>query len=189
MEPLSKMALAGLIIAIIALIISIMPLPTVFQMFWGGPRIMANFSEIIQPDRKTLICQIVMLPISSVILRRLRVRREPAVISADFSIFEFGTNRLMVENARARLFDLGDEQSTGFRGTIVDHMPLCFICLARMSDGRTVTGGGLSGQQTVVLPVGHYVVLVRIACGQTYISHERHVMVGADAMHTSWFGS
>ena len=69
------------IIAVIALVVAIMVLPTVFQMIWGKPLISIKFSEIDSKDNaysKILECELINLPLDNPILRQLGVYRRTA---------------------------------------------------------------------------------------------------------------
>jgi hypothetical protein len=132
MEPRPKMELAGIIIGTVALVFSVMALPSAFQMFWGRPRLGIEVSEANEPNGKRLFCQIFSVPVQSRILLRLGVRREAAVISATFEICESGTNHVMLNTAPASLVDLTSGKLEGsFRATVVDHLPIYFSCLFR----------------------------------------------------------
>src|SRR5260370_22865948 len=140
-------------------------------MLWGRPKVKIDFSELNHSDHKSLICEITNAPINNAILRRLGVRREPATISAEFNISDAGTNHVLVDTARAWLFDpLDHNRSKGsLRASIIDHMPLFFTCLVHASDDRAVVmSDSLSGQTAIVFPAGRYVVGVRLSCGHIH---------------------
>jgi hypothetical protein len=72
------MALAAFIISIIALVVAMLTLPTIFQMIWGRPRIMVRFDVIEVPDGRFLVASIFSYPIKNKLLRLLGVTRMAA---------------------------------------------------------------------------------------------------------------
>jgi hypothetical protein len=185
MQPFPKMELAALTIGTVALIISVMALPTALQMFWGRPRVRIEFSSWENPKR--LVCELHYVPIANPILWRLGVRREAAPVAAYFTIFEDGTNRVILDTARARLFDPTENNTEGgFRANLVNDAPLSFVCLAHLSDRGAVAMGSLRGETPVTLGVGRYLVGVRVICGDTNFSKGRLMTVGTAPAFTDW---
>jgi hypothetical protein len=72
------MALIALIISIVALMVAIITLPTIFQMIWGRPKLMVRFDVIDRGAHRWLIAQIFNYPIKNRFLRLLGVRTEVA---------------------------------------------------------------------------------------------------------------
>jgi hypothetical protein len=155
----------------------------------GWPEDQHRFSELEGADGKRLICTITNVPIKNVVLQRLGVRRDPAMVSADFHILEVGTNRLIVDTAQARLFDPADDRAGSFHATVASHLPLFFTCLVHMKDNQVYSVGGLSGRPAIILPTGRYVVDVRVICGHAEFSRSRQVAVGTSPPYTAWLGS
>src|SRR5215210_4585270 len=64
-------------LSIIALVVGFVTLPSVFQMFWGGPDIKLEFKHDDEFERgiRWLRCEIYNRPIENKVLRVLRVRR------------------------------------------------------------------------------------------------------------------
>jgi hypothetical protein len=181
------MEFAALILGIIALIFSVMALPTVFQMFWGRPCVRIEFSSFESP--KKLFCELHSVPITNRFLWRLGVRRESAIVSADFTIFEDGTNRVILDTARARLFDPADSDARGSLRAALGDEPLFFVCLTHVDNNRpAVAMGSLPGQGPVSIPTGRYLVGVRVNCGGTYFSQHRLVTIGTAPVYTGWLG-
>src|SRR5271169_3673399 len=81
-----KMDIAALIIASMALVFSIMALPTVFQMFFGKPNFRAEFGEFRDNGRRDLRFLIWNEPITNSLLKMLGVIRTPAEVTAEFSV-------------------------------------------------------------------------------------------------------
>jgi hypothetical protein len=76
------LAVAGLGIAIIALLVAVMALPTVFQMIWGRPKVDISFEESVGD---VLLCTFGQ-PFVAPWLRHLGVRRAPIEISVTIEI-------------------------------------------------------------------------------------------------------
>jgi hypothetical protein len=181
------MELAALIIGVVALIISMMALPTVLQMFWGRPRVRIDFSSWDNPKR--LVCELHYVPITNPILWRLGVRRESSVISVYFNISEAETNRTILDTARARLFDPAEDTERGaFRANLVHDAPLYFVCLAHVDGHEAMAMGSLPGQGAVTVPYGRYLVGVRVTCGDTDFSKGRLMTIGTAPISTGWLG-
>jgi hypothetical protein len=181
------MDIAALIIAIIALAASAVTLPTAFQMFWGGPKLGINVADLDGPDGKRLACNIFNAPVKSRILRRLGVHREPIIISADFQICESGSNRVMLDTARASLIDIGGASGQGTpRANLVDHIPLTFICLIHTNDGKVIAADPQK-MTSVLLPPGRYRINVSVRCGDRIFSNcRREITVGERPIDTYW---
>jgi hypothetical protein len=81
-----KLDLAALIVALVALGVSFMSLPTVFQMFCGRPKLRVEFEKSRLGDLTALRCHIWNDPIQSRFLRFIGVIRTPVDLSASFSI-------------------------------------------------------------------------------------------------------
>jgi hypothetical protein len=72
------MAVVALIISIIALILAVATLPTIFQMIWGRPRLIVSFDIIEGDDSRFLVARIYNYPIKNGFLRILGVRTQSA---------------------------------------------------------------------------------------------------------------
>jgi hypothetical protein len=182
------MDVAALAISIFALAVAIVALPTVFQMFWGGPQVRFDFTEIDGSDGRRLDCQISSAPIESRILRRLGVRREPAIISAQFRICEAGSNHIMLDTAQASLIDVAEWRGQGsFRATITDHLPVSFLCAFHGDDGGRAIAADPLTRASTALPPGRYRVDIDVTCGQRLFSHRQEMTVGERPIFTYWY--
>jgi len=185
-SPLPTMGIAALVISIIALILSVMALPTVFQMFWGRPKLAADFWGLEGSAGKRFTCNITNAPVRGRILRRLGVRREPAVIFADFQVCEAGTNRILLDMTRVPLIDLaGDANEGSLRATLGDHMPVAFVCIVHPTEGDAYAVNVHRNMKTV-LPPGRYRVNVDVICGDRVFKASREITVGTRLSQTYW---
>jgi len=107
------MEVAALVIGLIALLVSAVSVPSALQMFWGGPLLRFDFGELDGSDMKVFYCTIYNVPIQNRTLQKVGVRREPAVISVRFRICEAGSNRIVLDTAQAKLFDIANPESKG----------------------------------------------------------------------------
>jgi hypothetical protein len=181
------MELAALIVASIALIFSGMALPTVFQMFWGGPQLRFGFNEIDGTEGRRLYCDISTAPVENWVLKRLGVRREPAIITAQFRICEAGSNFVMQDTAQTRLFDIagsGDEGS--FRATVTDHFGVNFLCAFHGNDSDQAITIDPLRKSSAALPPGRYRIDIDVACGDRSFSQSREMTVGKRSIFTCW---
>lgn len=98
------MDLAAIIVATLALVISVMALPTVFQMFWGGPIISVQLAVAdLAGNGKVLRCYVVNEPVRNRFLRWLRIVRQATEVLADFSVVEAGSGTVILNRTRAKL--------------------------------------------------------------------------------------
>src|SRR5712691_5616336 len=75
-------------IALVALVLALIALPTVFQMLWGRPQIEIRFLKHDIGNASALLCACHNRPISNRFFRALGVVRESADISVGFQIFD-----------------------------------------------------------------------------------------------------
>ena len=184
------MELAGLIISIVALAISIMAFPTALQMFFGGPRLSVDFQEMDSDIGQRLVCMIYNIPIKNRALHMIGVKRDPAIISANYQILESGTNRVLLDTARGYLIDIGGNINQGVpRATILDDSPVSFACLLHKQADAEAVAMNLDTKQQVVLPPGRYRVEIAVRSGSTEFRGSREVSVGATPTTTYWLGS
>ena len=97
------MSWAGFWLGVVALLISLVTLPTALQMFFRRPKVEIEFDSNYLDGMHRLKCHIFNRGIKSKFLRRLGVVRTPVEISASASISEYGTNKMIVSLLRARL--------------------------------------------------------------------------------------
>jgi hypothetical protein len=191
MQPtFPKMELAGLIIAIVALVISIMALPTALQMFFGRPRLWVDFQEMDSDIGKRVVCMIYNTSIQNRSLNKIGVKRDPAIISATYQIRESGTNRVMLDTARGYLIDIGGNLNQGApRATLLEDAPVSFSCLLHKKADGEVIAMNLDTRQQIVLPPGRYRVDIAVRSGSTEFRGSREVTVGETPATTYWLSS
>ena len=83
---------AGDWIAVAAVVLGLMALPTVFQMIWGRPKIGFRFEEFTQQGKRVLGCRLFNKPVTNPLLVFFRVRRESAHVSGAFTVCDAATS-------------------------------------------------------------------------------------------------
>jgi hypothetical protein len=181
-------AVVALVISFVALAAGVVTLPTAFQMFWGRPTIVFEFSEIVGEHGKELVCGLSNAPIESKILRRLGVHREMAIVTAKFRVCEAGSNHIVMDTAQARLIDIAGGNSTGsIRGTVSDQIfPLTFQCAFHPRESAQAMAVDPWGKAVTPLLPGRYRVDVDVICGDTIFSKRRDLTVGNTPLLTYW---
>ena len=91
------------IVSIIALVVALMALPTVFQMIWGRPKIFIQFTDTALshiPSVRVLWCELTNPPMINPLLKRFFIRRMPAEdVVVHYSIRDTPANNLVFEAA------------------------------------------------------------------------------------------
>jgi hypothetical protein len=185
------MEVAALVIGIIALLVSLVTLPSAFQMFWGGPKLYFDFLELDGSDVKRLYCSISSVPIQNRTLQRLGVRRESAVVSAKFRICEAGSNRIVLDTAQAKLVAVGNPEDRGSIVTTV-HDPLfgvTFDCAFHDNDRDHAVAIDPFKKTVATLLPGRYRVDIDVLCGHKLFSRWREMTVGTRPDHTYWLSA
>jgi hypothetical protein len=178
------MVAASLILSIIALIVGVVTLPTVFQMWFGRPRIETKVRHQEWSDQKRFICEIYNSYIDSKVLRTIGVSRDDVTISAGYEILEAGTNRTVVNQNRAMLYPLSDVGSKGLRIRLEDAFPAAFVCMI-YTNGKLFVQ--LDNGEEKELSSGRYIVHVVIATKHEGDLLFRHgIIVDRNRETTQW---
>lgn len=191
----SRMEMAGLIIGSVGLLFGlialVMAVPPAFQMFWGGPKLRLDFRELNGSEIKRLFCSISSVPIQNRMLRRIGVRRDPAVVSATFRICEAGSNRVVLDTAQANLIEIGSPQSRGSIVATIHHpdFGVTFDCAFHGKDRDHADALDPFKNTVVPLPPGRYRVDIDVLCGEKLLSRWQEMTVGTRSDHTYWLSS
>jgi hypothetical protein len=111
------MDFAALIISVVALVISIMTLPTAFQMICGKPKIRVKFEKTILNEMTLLRSYLWNEPVKNRFIRSLGVTREPVEVSASISV-EKSTGELVTPLVIATI---STEKESGKQVTLYHH--------------------------------------------------------------------
>jgi hypothetical protein len=180
------MELAALIIAILALGLGAMALPTVFQMFWGRPDIRAEFVETIDEHGKRLTCYLVNRPVG-VFLSKLGVRRDAGSVFADFVVREVGNDRVAVDTTRALIRDVSawEAGEGALRAAVHSPFPVGFPILFHRFGHEAVVIDLLHNTRVTIAP-GRYCVAVAVSEGNTLREFRHEFSVGVTTEQTYW---
>jgi hypothetical protein len=170
---------AGFILSVVALLIGVMALPTVLQMFHGGPRLEVEFAAAIgaQGGEKWLSCHIFNRPVKNSVLRCLGVRRESlASVFVVFDVCKDGSLKYVASSVPV----IRVIASNGIQGKSVSlpvsDLPAEFPIVVARTDGTAVVERFDEGRQP--LAPGRYRVEVQIVAGEMRIRRKAAFAVG-----------
>jgi hypothetical protein len=154
------------LISLIALAISLMALPTVFQMFCGGPNLQIELDDYEVENNKTLRCLIVNKPIRNRFLSGIGVIRQPTEILGKMTISEAGSGRIIADSIRTYLTT---DKEHGPQVSLNSFLParlLVAVCKKDRASFIVEPTGNLDSPKNIPLDRGRY----RIVC-TIYHSH------------------
>jgi hypothetical protein len=175
---------AALLLGVAALGIGVVTLPTAFQMFWGHPKLRISFADARLSKINILRCYIANVGIENRWLRRLGVVRSPTNVSADFEIYEFGTNRQIVSTRRATLHapsQSGDQVEAAFSVT-----PIFFNLIFHGENGQATVKASIDGDDVVISPGKYYAKITVITSHQDIMTRTYEFVVGSIRERTFW---
>jgi hypothetical protein len=175
------LAIAGLILALIAMV---MAAPPLFQMFLGGPKLDFAADEFTGPDGKQIIISIKNNPVTSSIIRALGVKRDVPDLLAYFDIQEQGTNRFVIKDISAKL----ESAATRENGLSVRALPgftVGFPVVHTRGDTTWIVDGRSEGDLPVIA-AGDYTALATVVCGDRVSQIARKFKVGTEQHLTFW---
>jgi hypothetical protein len=120
------MEAAGLIIAIVALLLGVFGIPPFLQMIFGAPQIDIGFaaSESEDGQTKILLCHVKNRPVTNPLLLKLGVTRQPIEVDTFFEIYRKGHEDRVLGITEAKL-SFG-AQPHGQRRTLSGPFPAAF---------------------------------------------------------------
>lgn len=148
------------LVSVIALLISIMALSTVFQMLWGRPSIQVDLDDCQVESNKALRCLIVNRPVQSRFLSLVGVTRQPTEIAGQLTVSEAGSGRIIAEAIRMHLTT---EKEKGKQVTLTFFRPAVFLVAVYKDDGPSLlidVTEQLDSPQNIKLERGRY----RVTC-------------------------
>ena len=169
-------------IALIALGLAVVALPTVFQMFWGRPSITVEFTRDEQGD---LFCEIYNRPVSNPFLTLLGVRREAASITAGILIQNEDTQEVVLGTTIPAI--VIDDQLMNLDKT---HLPPSHSPLSTMIVQISGHGAGAynSNGQRIQLPTGTYRMEMIVTAGENKTKKQRNFVVTTEPRNSYWAG-
>lgn len=158
----------SLILSLIALGISIMTLPTVFQMFWGRPSLEVTLNEHQDMDIKALRCLIGNKPIGNRFLSLIGVIRQPTEILGQLTVSEAGSGKIIAGSIRMYLTT---EKEKGKQVALASFRPAILLVAVYKDSGVSLlmdVDEQLDSPHNIKLERGRY----KVTCAITY-SHNR----------------
>jgi len=178
------MVLAAFVISIIALVVAIMALPTIFQMIWGKPKLMILFGVKEIPDGKILQCELVNPPIRNKLLKRLGIRRVTAEdIMGRFYIEEYGSRRVVFPGEVPKIITHNGTEGHQRIGLAASFFPAIFgIVLSSYTDKRVY----VFEEQETVLPPGKYCACIHVTMEGKPFEKQRNFVVSQTHPFAYW---
>lgn len=172
-------------LGLVALVVALMALPTVFQMHWGRPQIDFIFGAVTDRQSTVLQCTIRNRPINSRVLRALGVRRDAANVIAAYKIHgpEFVTE--LIHPKLASYKDNG-EQIELAAGPVGASMGIIFI---RDSNAYIVEDPRFREKRdSPMVPIasGTYHAGIVVFCGEKNFIREAQFVITANAGNSYW---
>jgi hypothetical protein len=176
------MDVAALAIAILALVLSLMALPTVFQMWWGAPDIRVDFDVDHRNGTKYLKIGIRNEPVRSRVLRKLGVTRQAVPITAAYRIYEVGSNRIVVDTVLAEI--ASPDGSHSQMVNLPAPLPVGFVIIQHDADG--VAAIDLRNELKTPMTHGRYRAEIEVLGSDQLATASREFTVGANVSETYW---
>ena len=177
----------ALLLSVIALGISIMTLPTVFQMFGGRPSLETTLDEQQDGNSKVLRVKVANRQVKNRFLRLMGVVRESADIVGQLTVAEAGSGKIILESARMWLTTDTD------RGKQVILTPLIparvLIALCRGNEVTLIVGEqspNLDDPNNIKLDRGSYRVTGSIRYSHRIFRFTADFLVGVTASEFYW---
>ena len=165
----------------VALAISVMTLPTVFQMFGGKPKIRVEFEKTILDELTVLRCHIWNQPVRNRVLRRLRVVREPVEISVSFSV-ERTSGELVAPLVTPTITT---EKESGKQVTLFYHAVPARVAIIIIKQNTAFI---LYDDEKKLKPGGYVVNLDLILSNATMHRYQEKLVIGENANQSYWRG-
>ena len=166
------------IIGLIALGIGLMALPTIFQMFYGRPKLMFEADDFTGPDGRILVLAIKNQPIKSRFLRLIGVEREAGDVIAFFDIQELGTGRILTRSVTG-LLNCAPLRTMGLQARALPNFTVGLTVISTREGSAQI----VDARPEKVMPIepGHYVARIAIVRGQnTYRIDQAFRVANAD---------
>lgn len=179
------MDVASLIIGIVALVFSVLAIPTALQMFYGRPHLTFEADDFTGPDGRILLIAIKNPPVSNRLLRLASVERESADVSGFFDIQEQGTNRILARSVSG-LMQTTNLLQIGLQGRSTPGFTVGLTVIATRDGVASIVNGRQQDQSTTIRP-GHYVAHIAIVRGQVTYRIDQGFRVGNADHETIWY--
>jgi len=173
----------ALIVAFVALGVSVLAIPTFLQMRCGAPQITIEFKADDSAGKRMLKCDLYNHPIDTKSrLHRMGVRRESAEeVIAHLSIREFGTNRVILPDALPEI-----KTYKGYASQKVSLPASLFpisVPVAFYSEDKKVKA---VDNLSIVLDIGKYIVEITVVYGNKASREEGILVVTGKSPYMFW---
>jgi hypothetical protein len=178
------LGIIGIVISVLALGLGLMALPTVFQMFWGRPKLTFEADEFMGTEAKILVIAIKNQPIKSRFLRKLHVEREIGNVLAFVDIQEHGTGKFLVR-ALPGLLNCAPTREQGLLTRALPGFTVGLTVIATKDGKATI----VSGHTEKLLPIGpgEYVAFATIVRGDEDYKLMQSFRIGKLDHETIWY--
>lgn len=179
---------AAFTISVIALVVAIIALPTVFQMVWGRPNVDVIFtdSKDKRNQRKYLHCQIVNLPLENRLLQRFGVYRRPIDdVHAFFSVEDIKIHKMVVTDIMASVYTTQNAEQMISVSLPASTIPALINLVEARNDGYTNTIAHYE-PKNIQLPVGKYCAIIKVKTSEKEKEFRRNFFVGNKQEDLHW---
>lgn len=182
------MVVAAFIISVIALLMAILALPTVFQLVWGRPNIGVRFIDSTdkRAHRKYLHCQIINHPLENKLLQKIGVYRRPIDdVNVSFSVEDIETHKMVVTNILAPIYTTQNPEPMISVSLPTLAIPALFNLVEARDDGYTNTISNYEAKN-IQLPIGEYCAIIRISTSEKEREYRKNLFVGSKQEDLHW---
>ncbi len=177
----------GIVLAGVALT---MVTPSIFQMFWGRALLETQFEKYAEKTERALLIFLSNPPVKKRILRMLGVKRETVQsLTAEISISEAGSNKVIVPIRHARIYSDDDSSDMGSNRIV---LPPTFSVAASImvaswdNQKKKAVISGDRLRQPLLLDEGYYRADISIFVDGDPKNISRQFVVGKNADDLIW---
>jgi hypothetical protein len=179
------MDVASLVIGVIALLVGLAAIPTIFQMFFGRPHLTFEADDFTGPEARILVLKIKNEPVKHPVLRLMGVERDAGDLTAFFDVQEQGTGHFLARSMSGLLHGAPHRDE----GLLIRILPgfsvgMTIIC-TRLGTAQIVNGREKENAGPII-PAGHYLAHIAVVRGQRTYKISQEFVVGAEDHKTFW---
>jgi hypothetical protein len=178
------METAGFIVGIIALLVSIMAIPTILQMFFGRPRLTFEADDFTGPEGRILVLAIKNPPITNRFLRLMGVERESGDVIAFFDIQELGTGKLIARTVTG-LLQCAPLQTIGLQARSLPGFTVGLTVISTRESSASIVDA--RPEKVIAISPGHYIAHIAVVRGQDTYRIDQTFTVGRVDHETIWY--
>jgi hypothetical protein len=177
--PPSEWQWIGLVAGLLAFVVGVVVLPTVFQQFWGSPRLRVEYDTHWRNKRRYLLCRVVNDPVRNRLLRLMRVRASSADIVVQVWVTD-GDTKKHVTTVDPFITGTKMDVWAPEPRTVGTSSPLTFSVAEMFDDDESaITADGRD-----MFATGSYLATVRVSAGETkLVEKERRFVVSKRGLY------